>query len=168
MLCAITADNLDAPTPDKYPDLERMVLAHIREDAAQARDSTSSPANSSTPSETPPPHTRDGNYPEVNSASKSDRHESLDPPDEGAIADSLLERGYTLEAAFVRHFNGRENSNWRDVVEAVCPGEDREWGTVKTWVTRVRNAMVDVSPRCRLTFVTSQREHKVIKKRKPE
>jgi hypothetical protein len=34
MLCAITADDLDAPSPDAFPDLERMVLEQIKEDAS--------------------------------------------------------------------------------------------------------------------------------------
>ncbi|MGO9598364.1 MAG: hypothetical protein ACLP7Q_10275 [Isosphaeraceae bacterium] len=93
---------------------------------------------------------------------------TLDPLDENSLADALLAKGFTIEAAFVRHFKGRQVTTWQEIVEAVCPGEEREWGTVKTWTIRVKNALADVAPRCRLTFSTSQREFKVIKKTLPE
>ena len=57
---------------------------------------------------------------------------------------------------------------WQEIMEAVCPGEDRDWGTVKTWATRVKNALADVAPHCGLTFRTSQREYRVIKIILPE
>ncbi len=91
-----------------------------------------------------------------------------DSLDENAVADALAAEGYTLEAAFVRHFKSRQTSTWQDIVEAVCPGEERCWGTVKTWATRVKNVLADVAPHCRLTFRTSQRQFLVIKKTLPE
>jgi hypothetical protein len=92
----------------------------------------------------------------------------LDPLDENSLADVLVTKGYTLEAAFVRHFKDRQITTWQEIVQAVCPGEERDWGTVKTWATRVKNALADVAPHCRLTFRTSQRRFLVIKKALPE
>jgi hypothetical protein len=90
------------------------------------------------------------------------------PPDETAIADALAAEGYALEAAFVRHFKGRPGATWQEIVEAVCPGEERDWGTVKTWCTRVKNALSDLDPHCRLTFRTTIRGHRITKKIHPE
>jgi hypothetical protein len=93
---------------------------------------------------------------------------SADPLDVSAIADTLAECGHHLEAVFVRHFKGRQSTTSQDLVEAVCPGEERDWSTVKTWVNRVKNALHDADPRCRLTFHTSGRDHRVIKRVEPE
>jgi hypothetical protein len=91
-----------------------------------------------------------------------------DLTDENAIADRLLEKGYSIEAAFVRHFKGLQSCTCQEIIEAVCPSEEREWATVKTWTNRVKNALAEVVPRCRLSFSTSQREMRVVKKLLPE
>jgi hypothetical protein len=93
---------------------------------------------------------------------------TLNPLDAGSIATALLEKGHTLEAAFVRHFAWRQSSTWQDIVEAVSPGEERSWATVKTWVNRVKKALADVDPRCRLSFKTSRREYRIVKNVLPE
>jgi hypothetical protein len=76
-------------------------------------------------------------------------------PDEIAIADLLVSNGHALEGAFVRHFKDKRTSPFEKVVEAVTPGEEREWATVKTWVTRVNNAIYKVDPKCRISFSTT-------------
>lgn len=92
-----------------------------------------------------------------------------DQLDEDAIADALAARGYQLEAVFVRHFKGRQSTTQHDLVRAVCGDEDmREWSTVKTWVNRVKNALLDVDRTCRLSFSTSSRDFRVIKRIPPE
>jgi hypothetical protein len=89
--------------------------------------------------------------------------------DEIAIAEALTAKKYHLEAAFVRHFKGRQTSPWLDVIDAVCGHDvERAWETVKTWVNRVNNALLDLKPPCRLKFHTSQREHLVIKDTPPK
>jgi hypothetical protein len=93
-----------------------------------------------------------------------DTPEAVGPPDEIVVADALAAKGFTLESAFVRHFKGRRTTTWQEIVEAVCGhDEEREWGTVKTWVNRVKNALLEVDPRCRLSFRTSNCKHQVIK-----
>jgi hypothetical protein len=74
--------------------------------------------------------------------------------DETAIAEALVAIGCTLEAAFVRHFKGRRMTTWQELVEAVRPGETRDWGAVRTWVNRVNNALLDlkVTPSLRLIY----------------
>jgi len=86
------------------------------------------------------------------------------PFDEAAIADALASKGFTLEAAFVRRFKGHTTVHWMDIVEGVCPGEDRDWATVKTWVHRVKSALLEIDSHCRLSFSTTTRDHLVIKK----
>ena len=90
------------------------------------------------------------------------------PLDEIVIAEALAAKGYTLEAAFVRCFKNRRTTTWQEIVEGVCPGQERNWATVKTWVNRVKNALIELDPRCRLSFSTSQREYLVIKNGLPE
>jgi hypothetical protein len=80
-----------------------------------------------------------------------------------AIADALAARGYTLEAAIVRHFKRRQTTTKEELVDAVCPGEEREWATVKTWVNRVKNALLDLDPPCGLSFSTTIRGYLIIK-----
>lgn len=99
---------------------------------------------------------------------QSNSSDGINPLDETVIADALVARGYTLEAAFVRHFKSRKTTTSDAIVEAVCPGENRDWSTVKTWVNRVKNALIDLDPHCRLSFSTSQREYLVIKRLLPE
>jgi hypothetical protein len=88
--------------------------------------------------------------------------------DEIAIAEELGALGHHLEAAFVRHFKGRQSTTWLDLIEAVCPDEERDWATVKTWVNRVHNALLDLTPPCKLRFRTTKRGHLVIKYTPPE
>lgn len=90
--------------------------------------------------------------------------------DEATIADALVAKGYTLEAAFVRHFDSLRTTTTtcQDLVEAVCPGEQRDWATVKTWVNRVKNALLDLDPPSRMTFHTTIRGHLITKKLPPE
>jgi hypothetical protein len=83
--------------------------------------------------------------------------------DEIAIADGLVSKGFDLEASFVRHFKGRTTSPYEDVIEAVCPGEERQWATVKTWVSRVKNALHTFDSRCALSFRTTIHDRLVIK-----
>jgi hypothetical protein len=106
--------------------------------------------------------------PAADSEGEKQSPKTFAPLDEAAVASALLEKGHALEAAFVRHFRNRSSSSWLDVIEAVCPGEEREWGTVKTWVNRVNNALADVDPDCPLRFSTSQRSHMIIKRILPE
>ena len=80
----------------------------------------------------------------------------------------LAAASYTLEAAFVRHFKNKLTSPYEDVIEAVCKGEDGAWETVKTWCTRVRNALCHVDPQCRLRFSTTIRDRLVVKKIDPK
>ena len=84
---------------------------------------------------------------------QSNSSDGINPLDETVIADASL-RGYTLEAACVRHFKSRKTTTSHAIVEAVCPGENRDWSTVKTWVNRVKNALIDLDPHCRLSFST--------------
>jgi hypothetical protein len=94
--------------------------------------------------------------------------EAAAQPDEIAIANALGAKGYHLEAAFVRHFKGRQSTAWDDLVEAVCPGEERSWSTVGTWANRVHNALLNLPPDCRLRFRMSSRGHLIIKTVPPE
>jgi hypothetical protein len=96
-----------------------------------------------------------------------------DQLDEDAIADMLAAKGRTLEAALVRHFKGRLSTTWQDLVEVVCPDDDedeegRSWATVKTWVNRAHNALLDLEPPCKLRFRTTIRGHLIIKRIPPE
>jgi hypothetical protein len=89
--------------------------------------------------------------------------------DENSIADSLAALGYHLEAVFVRHFKGRQSTHWQDLIKEVAPDEKgRDWATVKTWANRVNNALLDLEPPCRMTFHTSSRDYRVIKRIEPE
>jgi hypothetical protein len=95
--------------------------------------------------------------------------QSADELDEDAIADALAALGYQLEAVFVRHFKGRQSTTWQDLVKAVCGDEGvRDWNTVKTWVNRVKNALREYDRQCRLSFSTSSRDFRVIKRIEPE
>jgi hypothetical protein len=94
--------------------------------------------------------------------------DSTDAIDELAIANALAAKGHTLEDTFVRGFKNVTVRTWQEIVEAICPGEERDWKTVKTWVNRVKNALLDLDPPCPLSFSTSQREHIVIKEKHPE
>jgi hypothetical protein len=88
--------------------------------------------------------------------------EALDQPlDKGRIAHALLKEGHSLAAAFVRHFQERRSSTWHELVDAICPGDDRDWNTVKTWVNRVNNALIELKPPSRLRFRTTTRDHLV-------
>lgn len=77
------------------------------------------------------------------------------PRDLGELADALLLKGHKLESAFVRHFQNRKVSTMQELIEAVCPGEMRAWGTVRTWATRVKLALYDTYPKCPLSFKTT-------------
>jgi hypothetical protein len=80
------------------------------------------------------------------------------------LPNKLAAKGYTLEAAFVRYFQSRQTATHQEIVEAICPGKERSWGTVKTWVNRVKNALIEIDPHSSLRFSTSQREYLVTKK----
>jgi hypothetical protein len=89
--------------------------------------------------------------------------------DENAIADALAAMGYHLESVFVRHFKGRQSTTWQDLVKALCGDEDvRVWNTVKTWVNRVKNALLEYDSRCRLSIHTSSRDFRINKQISPE
>jgi hypothetical protein len=99
-------------------------------------------------------------------AATADEQADRQPPDrldETAVADALAANGRNLEAAFVRHFKDRQSTTWQELVDAVCPGQEREWGTVRTWTNRVHNALMDLRPPCRLRFRTANREYLVRK-----
>ena len=83
--------------------------------------------------------------------------------DELSIAEVLRQNGFPLEAAFVRCFKGRSSATWQELVESVCPGEDRDWAAVKTWVYRVKNALAEFFPEYPSRFRTMRRGHMVLK-----
>jgi hypothetical protein len=85
-----------------------------------------------------------------------------------ALASKLVVKGYTIEAAIIRHFKNRDTSTWQAVNDAVTPNQVRDWNTIKTWVNRVKNALIEIDPGCPLSFRTSQRGHMVIKNPLPE
>jgi hypothetical protein len=88
--------------------------------------------------------------------------------DELSIAEVLRQKGFPLEAAFVRRFQGRSSATWQELVESVCPGEDRDWAAVKTWAYRVKNAMAKFFPERPLRFHTTRRGHIVFKETRTE
>jgi hypothetical protein len=128
----------------------------------KARPAAADASGIATPEEKPPALDVAGN----DTPSRDARGKPSKTPDWSdldVVANALLVKGDTLEAAFVRHFKSRDQTGWRDLVEAVCPGEDRTWETVKTWVNRVKNALIGLSPTCRLRFRTTVRGYIVIK-----
>ena len=110
-----------------------------------------------------------GTTPPLDNTPPASAHQELDQAvptdrlDEIAYADKLLERGFPLEAAFVRHFHGRTSTTWQNILEAVCPGQERDWATVRTWVNRVKNALREIDPECPLRFHTRERSYLVVK-----
>jgi integrase len=90
-----------------------------------------------------------------------------DPLDLIAIANALRQKGLTLEGAFIEHFHRRQQATHDEIVEAVCPGEERDWATIKTWVNRVKNALSDLGVAHRLSFRTTIRGYLVIRETPP-
>lgn len=105
------------------------------------------------------------NTPPASAHQELDQAVPTDRLDEIAYADKLLERGFPLFAAFVRHFHGRTSTTWQNILEAVCPGEERDWATVRTWANRVNNALREIDPECPLRFHTRERSYLVVKER---
>lgn len=96
-----------------------------------------------------------------------DQAAPTDPLDEIAYADKLLAHGFTLEAAFVRHFQGRTSSTYQEIVDAICPGAYRDWPVVKKWASRVNAALRKVDPSCPFRFRTTIYGHRVMKRPTP-
>jgi hypothetical protein len=125
-------------------------------------------ATSGTPAPSVPPEGDQARPPAGPDRTPLVDRQPADTPDESAIADTLVALGYHLEAVFVRHFKGRKSTTWQDLVEAVCPGEERDWATVRTWVNRVKNALLELNPPCRLSFHTTNRGYLILKDLPPE
>jgi hypothetical protein len=156
--------------PARYP-IPLVALTRINELLAQQTPPAGPPAALS-PSGTAAPSDRpegEQNGPPAAGAGGTVVRQPSDPLDEDAIADALAANGRMLEAVFVRHFKGRWSTTCQDLIEAVAPDErGRDWATVKTWVNRVKNALLEYDPRCRLSFHTSSRDLRVIKRIAPE
>jgi hypothetical protein len=89
------------------------------------------------------------------------------PLDLIAIANELRRQRLNLEAAFVQHFHNCRQATHAELVEAVCPGEERDWATIKTWVNRVNNALFGLHLAGRLSFRTTMRGYLVIRDTPP-
>lgn len=96
------------------------------------------------------------------------RPEPLGDGDEDALADALVAKGFNLESAFVRVFKGRKRATWQELAETVRPGGSTSWATIKTWITRTKNAIADADPGCRLTFHSTVHGHLIVKRTLPE
>jgi hypothetical protein len=88
---------------------------------------------------------------------------AVDVLDESSVAEILLKSNRTIEAAVVRHFKGRIQTTHIELIEAVTPGEDRDWQTVKTWMNRTKNAIMEFCPRCNFSFRTTIRGYLITK-----
>lgn len=128
----------------------------------QLRGSLASPRSEAT-STTPPLD----NTPPASAHQDLGQAAPTDPLDEIAYADKLAARGLNRAAAFVRHFQGRTSSTCQEIVEAICPGEYRDWPVVKQWASRVNAALRKVDPSCPFRFRTTIYGHRVVKRHTP-
>jgi integrase len=89
------------------------------------------------------------------SSTMSQSPHAAGPLDLNAIADQIAEKN-RVAARFLRHFaDNRWQTTEEDLIEAVRPGENIEWGTVKSWVTRVNRILLDLGLLNRLSFRSS-------------